>query len=131
MVALLNTLKPRAISRGFRLATDELLDFRYWQILLQKSARPAGRQSCCHPDVRDSHCHSRKLGQRFGDQRYPIGVVIAAPGEHPDAIAVAPADEAEPVVLDLVHPLRAGRDRAGERWQARLDETERGGSLAT
>ena len=66
--------------------------------------------------------------QRLGDRRHAVGVVVAAPGEHAHPVAVAPADEAEAVVLDLVDPLRAGRDRAAERWQARLDETERAAS---
>ena len=35
---------------------------------------------------------------------------------------VAAADEPEAVVLDLVGPAHAGRNRAADRWQTRLDE---------
>jgi hypothetical protein len=35
---------------------------------------------------------------------------MTAPAEHPHAITFAPADEAETVVLDLINPLRPGRD---------------------
>jgi hypothetical protein len=38
------------------------------------------------------------------------------------AVAVAAADKAEAVVLDLVGPTRAGWNRAAHHWQTGLDE---------
>jgi len=71
-----------------------------------------------------------RLGQRLGNRRYAVGVVVAAPGEHAHAVAVAPADESETVVFCFVGPLRPGRDRIGERWQARFYKAERAASGA-
>jgi hypothetical protein len=42
--------------------------------------------------------------------------------EHAHALTIAAADEAESIVLDLVGPARAGRNRAAHHWQARLYE---------
>jgi hypothetical protein len=44
------------------------------------------------------------------------------PAEHAHPIALAAADETEAVMLDLIGPHRAGRHRAADRRQARLDE---------
>jgi hypothetical protein len=50
--------------------------------------------------------------------------VVPAPGEHAHAVALAPADEAEAVVLDL-GPLRPGRHGMAEGRKARLNEAGR------
>jgi hypothetical protein len=57
--------------------------------------------------------------------RDPVGVVVAPSTEYPHALAVAAADKAEPVVLDLERPLRANRHGARVGRQARLDEARR------
>jgi hypothetical protein len=61
--------------------------------------------------------------QRLGNPRRPIGMVVAAAGEHPHTVVVAAADEA--IVLDLVDPLRTRRHGAGKGWKARRDEAGR------
>jgi|ERR1700730_7231930 hypothetical protein len=55
-----------------------------------------------------------KPGERIHDPWHPVGVVVAAPGEHPHPVALAPADEPEAVVLDLMHPVRPGRHGVAE-----------------
>ncbi len=47
---------------------------------------------------------------------------MAAPAEHANTITLAPADEPEAVVLDLMHPVRPGRHGVAEGRQAGLDE---------
>jgi len=42
--------------------------------------------------------------ERRGDRRQPVRPVVATSGEGPDAVAIAPADEAVAVVLDLMNP---------------------------
>jgi hypothetical protein len=43
-------------------------------------------------------------------------------GKYPHPLAVAAADKAEPIVLDLIDPLRAGRHGAGVGRETRLSE---------
>ena len=51
----------------------------------------------------------RQVRNRFDDLRKAVGEVVAVPREQPDAAAVPPSQDAEPVVLDLVQPARACR----------------------
>src|SRR6476620_1454717 len=44
--------------------------------------------------------------------RHPVGSVIAPPGEHPHAVAVAAGNEA--MAVDLISIAQAGREEAGE-----------------
>jgi hypothetical protein len=53
----------------------------------------------------------------------PTGPIVATAREYPHLIAVAPADEPEAVMLDLVHPLRPGQDYVGGRGKARARVT--------
>jgi hypothetical protein len=53
------------------------------------------------------------LGRRTGDRRLPARPVIAAAGEQADRGAVAAHDQPVPVMLDLVHPIGAGRRLGG------------------
>jgi hypothetical protein len=46
-------------------------------------------------------------------------------GEHADALVIAPAHEAEAVVLDLIDPLRAGRHHPADGREAWFDEARR------
>ena len=46
----------------------------------------------------------------LGDQRKAVAPVVAVAGEQPHALALALDDQAVAVVLDLVKPIRAGRD---------------------
>ena len=45
----------------------------------------------------------------FGNQWHPVSPIVPARGEHTQAIAVPPADEAIAIVLDLIDPVRPGR----------------------
>jgi hypothetical protein len=50
---------------------------------------------------------------------------MPAPAKHAHLVAIAAKDEPEPVVLDLIGPLRAGRRGAADGRQARRDEARR------
>jgi hypothetical protein len=54
-----------------------------------------------------------------------VGPFLAPPAVDTHPVAIAPADKAEAVVLDLVRPARPVRHGAGERRQAGLDEPGR------
>jgi hypothetical protein len=49
---------------------------------------------------------------------------VPVAGVEPHALGVAPRQDAEAVVLDLVQPICAGRRLLGWGWQARLDEAD-------
>src|SRR5262249_8124252 len=66
-----------------------------------------------------------ELLQSLRDQWNAVGPVVTAPAEYAHALALAPADEAEAVVLDLVSPLRPGRHTVAVRRHAGLDEPRR------
>jgi hypothetical protein len=51
--------------------------------------------------------------QRLDDAWDALGPVEPVSGEHPDPIALAPADEPIPVVLDFVDPTRPTGNRTG------------------
>jgi hypothetical protein len=59
------------------------------------------------------------------NSRHALGVIVAAPRKHAHAITLAPADEAEAIVLDPMHPLGPGRHGLAEGRQAGLDKTGR------
>jgi hypothetical protein len=60
--------------------------------------------------------------QRICNHRHAVGPIVTAPGEHAPPIAIAPADEPEAVVFNLVGPLLAGRHSVAKRRQAWLDK---------
>jgi hypothetical protein len=69
---------------------------------------------------RDRRCGKPSKGVH--DPRHALGVLVAAPGKHANAIAFHPADESVAVVLDFMHPLLSGRHGLAEGRQAWLDE---------
>jgi hypothetical protein len=48
----------------------------------------------------------------LGDQRHPVGPIMAAAGEHARPITFAEAEEPETTLLDLLGPLRPAGDEA-------------------
>ena len=52
---------------------------------------------------------------RLDDQRHAVGPVASVAAEHAHAVAIAPGDEPEAVVLDFKRPARAIRHGAAER----------------
>jgi len=48
----------------------------------------------------------RHRAQRFDDQRHAVAPIATVPAEYAHSLAVAAADETEPVVLDFIGPLR-------------------------
>jgi hypothetical protein len=54
-----------------------------------------------------------------------LAEIVAVAGDQSHARGVAPCQDAEAVVLDLVEPVRAGRRRLGRGRQARLDQADR------
>jgi hypothetical protein len=63
--------------------------------------------------------------ERVGDARHPVRPVMAATAEHPHPVQLAPADEPESVVHDLIGPLRPAWHGGAIGRQARLDEARR------
>jgi hypothetical protein len=59
------------------------------------------------------------------------GPVVALAGDEPDAHGVPPGHEPEPVVLDLMNPVGAGRGFVGGGREAGLDEFGVGGKPLT
>ena len=55
-------------------------------------------------------------------QRIALRPVVAPAGDQPDAYRIAPGQQPETVVLDLVNPVGAGRGLAGWGWEAGIDE---------
>jgi hypothetical protein len=51
-------------------------------------------------------------------QRIALRPVVAPAGDQPDAYRIAPGQQPETVVLDLVNPVGAGRGLAGWGWEA-------------
>jgi hypothetical protein len=64
---------------------------------------------------------SARRGERTSSRDLSEIVAIAFDQAH--ALGVAPAHDAEPVVLDFVHPVQAVRRGLGWRRQAGLDKT--------
>src|SRR5262249_20654972 len=71
----------------------------------------------------DRHRFDAERLQRFGNCGHAVSPILAMAAEHAHAVAVAPADEPEAVVLDFVGPCRPGWNGVAERRQARLNET--------
>ena len=63
--------------------------------------------------------------QRLGNHRRAIAVINTPAREHAHPVAVTAADEPEPVMLDLIDPLRPGRHGVRFRRQARRDKAGR------
>jgi hypothetical protein len=91
---------------------------------------PAGVQPVKIRDAVDAEQHSlavdheraRSVPQRgLDDQRIAVGPVVAIAGEQPDALAFALNDQAVPVMLDLVNPVRTGRNLGSARRDAGLE----------
>jgi hypothetical protein len=62
----------------------------------------------------------RKCGDRLYDEGKAIGEVVTIPRDKAHAGSVAPSDDAEAVVLDLVNPVAASRRLFSEARQAGL-----------
>jgi len=98
-----------------------------------RPARPAGVRSRSHQLV-DHHAfavnggrHDGQGDHRLDDQRHLVRPVLAVSREHAHAVAVAPGDEPEAVMLDLERPPRPVGHGARRRREAGLDETGRVG----
>ena len=63
--------------------------------------------------------------QRLGDQREAAGEAIARTAIEPHSRAVLPGDNPKAVMLDLMQPQAAGRQRVGFGWEARRNEAGR------
>ena len=66
--------------------------------------------------------------QCLDDARHAVCPVVATAEEHVHAVAIAPTDEPEAVVLDLIGPVRVGWHVAGNGRQVGFD---RAGRMAT
>ena len=73
--------------------------------------------------VDDARAH-RQRDDRLHRERKAVGQVFAVPTDQSDLFAVAPGDDPEAVVLDLVNPIRPGRRCLGETGQARLEGSD-------
>src|SRR5262249_34147837 len=69
-----------------------------------------------------------QAGQRLDDQRKAVGEVIAGAAKEPHALTILAADNPEAVVLDLMQPRTARRQRFGFGREARRDEAARKGT---
>ena len=68
-----------------------------------------------------------QAGERLDDQREAVGQVVAGAAVQPHALAILARDDAEAVVLDLVHPGIAARRLRRFGGQAGRDEAARQG----
>jgi hypothetical protein len=60
--------------------------------------------------------------QCLDDQREAMGEIVARTAIEPHSLAILAGDDAEAVMLDLVQPSVAGRQRVGFGGEARRDE---------
>src|SRR4051812_41367343 len=92
-----------------------------WSCLLErrasKSAKPLARKITASPSI--TRCRTQLAGGLL-DQGISFGPIVAVPREQPYAVALALNYQPETVVLDLVHPVRTGRNVAPARWDAGL-----------
>jgi hypothetical protein len=58
----------------------------------------------------------RQASNSGHDQWEALGEILAVAGEEPRARGVAPRQDAEAIVLDLVQPVRVGWRLLGRRW---------------
>jgi hypothetical protein len=61
-------------------------------------------------------------GERINDQREAASHVIAGAAVEPHAVAILASDDAKSIVLNLMQPQSAGRQRVGFGGEARRDE---------
>ena len=73
----------------------------------------------------ERHRPGRERAHGLGDGWQLPAPIVTAACEGAHALAVAQADEPEPVVLDLIRPFGAGRHGAAHGRQAGLDEAGR------
>jgi hypothetical protein len=120
-------------TRGVSPGRETLVGRRHTEKLLAslggRSRRVVAQSWSCRPGrtlrlLRPSSPISPGVCQGIHDPWHPIGIVVAAPREHAEPVAVAPADEAKAVMLDLVRPLRPrsapnGRGSGGKARQSR------------
>ena len=62
-----------------------------------------------------------RVGEYFSRFGCSVGPVVAAPRDQAHAVAVALHAETVAVILDLVKPLRTGRDFDSGGWKAELE----------
>src|SRR5262249_1314220 len=63
-----------------------------------------------------------QASQRLDDQRKAVGEVIAGTAVEPHALTILAGDDAKSIVLNLMQPQAAGRQRVGFGGKARRDE---------
>ena len=74
------------------------------------------RQHTTSPSIR--HNRTLRWFTASANQRIALRPVVAPAGDQPDAYRIAPGQQPETVVLDLVNPVGAGRGLAGWGWEA-------------
>ena len=60
--------------------------------------------------------------QRLDDQREAAGEVVAGPAIEPHPLTILAGDDSESIVLNLMQPQAAGRQRVGFGGEARRNE---------
>ena len=66
-----------------------------------------------------------QAGERINDQREAAGEVIAGPAVEPHPLTILAGDDSESIVLNLMQPQAAGRQRVGCGGEARRNEAGR------
>ena len=61
-------------------------------------------------------------GERINDQREAAGEVVAGPAIEPHPLTILAGDDSESIVLNLMQPQAAGRQRVGFGGEVRRNE---------